>query len=156
MAFRTRAPIDANQHKGLVVQNDNGLGGLLIPSGRSLTGSIPIDVSVVDGSGNQVTSFGSGSSLPSTVVNGQQTVTGTATALPSQALTNGVLIENLSTNSGGNAVSVFIGSSSVTATGSTGGYELQVGATTSAAVANTNGLYVICASGSPIITWIGS
>jgi len=70
MAFRTRAPIDANQHKGLVVQNDNGLGGVLIPTGRSLTNSIPLDVALVDTSGNQATGFGT---LPGAVNVGQTT-----------------------------------------------------------------------------------
>lgn len=72
MAFRTRASIDPNQHKGLVVQNGNGLGGLLIPTGRSLTSSIPIDVSIVDSSGNQIASFGGGT----------QYTTGTSTPSP--------------------------------------------------------------------------
>lgn len=61
MPFRSKAAnIDSNQHKGLVIQNSNGLGGLLIPTGHSLTGSIPLDVAIVDGSGTQITSFGGG------------------------------------------------------------------------------------------------
>lgn len=91
----------------------------------------------------------SGSILPSTLVNNQQTVTGTATALPSGALTVGVIFEALSTNT----VSIFVGGSGVT---TSTGIELQPGGALSAAVSNTNLLYVICASGSPVITWLGS
>lgn len=125
------------------------VGGVLAADGKTVN---PLEL---DSSGNLLVNVAVGGStptLPTTVVNGQQTVSGTATALPSHTLVNGVLIENLSTNS----VSVFVGSSSVTTSGSTGGYELQVGATTSAAVANTNGIYVICATGSPVISFIGS
>lgn len=90
-----------------------------------------------------------GISLPSTLVNGQQTVTTSAVALPSNALTQGVILESLSTNT----VSIFIGGSGVT---TTSGTELQPGASTSVAVSNLDVIYVICASGSPVITWIGS
>lgn len=88
-------------------------------------------------------------SLPAAMVNGQQTVTTSAVALPSNVLEVGVILEALSTNT----VSIFIGGPGVTtATGT----ELQPGASTSAAIANMSGLYVICASGSPVITWLGS
>ncbi len=98
----------------------------------------------------------SANSLPTTPVNGQKTVTTSAVALPSAALTQGIVIENLSTNTGADAVSVFIGKATVTTSGSTGGYELQVGASIGYAGSNLNTLYVICASGSPVISWLGS
>lgn len=80
MSFRTRAAsIDANHHKGIIVQNANGTGGLLVPTGRSLTDAIPIDVSVVNSNGDQITSFGSqvtsGTSVQSTVASSASNVT---------------------------------------------------------------------------------
>lgn len=87
--------------------------------------------------------------LPGTLRNGQQTVTTSAVALPAGALTQGVILESLSTNT----VSIFIGNSSVT---TSNGTELTPGSSVSVAVNNINLIYVICASSSPIITWIGS
>lgn len=84
MAFRTRASIDPNNHKGIIVQNSNGLGGLLVPTGRSSAGAISIDVSVVDGNGNQITSFGSVS----------QPATAIETNVASSASTVSLLISN--------------------------------------------------------------
>lgn len=52
-----RAPIDSNHHKGLVARNAI-TGDELIPTGADLTNSDPLHVAIVDGSGNQVTSFG--------------------------------------------------------------------------------------------------
>jgi hypothetical protein len=87
--------------------------------------------------------------LPSTIRNNQQTVTTSAVALPSGALTQGVILEALSTNT----ISIFVGGVGVT---TSTGTELQPGASTSVAVNNTNVIFVICATGSPVITWIGS
>jgi hypothetical protein len=96
-----------------------------------------------------VTAVASAAELPSTIQNGQQTVTTSAVALPTGALTQGVILESLSTNT----VSIFIGASGVT---TSTGIELLPGASTSVAVNNTNLIYVICASTSPVISWIGS
>lgn len=87
--------------------------------------------------------------LPGTVIAGQKAVTSTVSSLASNALTQGVIIEALSTNT----VSVFVGTSSVTATT---GIELLPGASTSVAVSNTNLIGVITASGSATVTFIGS
>jgi hypothetical protein len=111
-------------------------------------GKTPIPVSVDPATGAIIQEGGS-ASLPSTIVYGQQTVTNTATALPNKVLTQGVILESLSTNT----VSIFIGDASVTV-GT--GVELQIGAALSAAISNLDVLYVICASSSPVITWLGS
>ena len=104
---------------------------------KSTNGALDVDVTI------------NSPPLPSTIVYGQQTVTNVATALPNSALTQGVILESLSTNT----VSIFIGDASVTAST---GVELQVGAALSAAVSNLDVLYVICASSSPVISWLGS
>lgn len=87
--------------------------------------------------------------LPSTLVNGQQTVTTSAVALSTGSLTQGVVLESLSTNT----VSIFVGGAGVT-TGT--GIELAPGGMLGVAVNNTNLIYVICGSTSPIVTWLGS
>lgn len=87
--------------------------------------------------------------LPTALVNGQQTVTTSAVALPSGALTEGVIVEALSTNT----LSVFVGGTGVT---TSTGYELQPGASVGIAVDNASRIYVRCASGSPVVTWVGS
>jgi hypothetical protein len=96
----------------------------------------------------QVSSSGGGS-LPTSIVYGQQAVTATAAALPSGALTQGVIITGLNTNS----ISVFIGDASVT---TSNGVELQPGAALSAAISNTNKLYVVASTTGATVTWLGS
>lgn len=87
--------------------------------------------------------------LATTLVNGQQTVTTSAVALPSGALTQGVVLGSLSTNT----ASIFVGATGVT---TSTGYELQPGASVGMAVDNTNKIFVRCASTSPVVTWVGS
>lgn len=94
-------------------------------------------------------SISGGSSLPAAVVAGQQTVTNTASALPSGPLTQGVIFESLSSNT----VAIYVGPSGVT---TTTGVELQPGAALSAAVNDLSKLFVVCASSAPVITWLGS
>lgn len=52
-----RAPIDSNHHKGLIVRDEIG-GPELDITGASLTNANAMHVAIVDGSGNQITSFG--------------------------------------------------------------------------------------------------
>ena len=59
MSFRSVPNISRNHHPGLLVSNVADNTGLVL-TGRSLTGSQPLDVTIVDGSGNQITSFGPG------------------------------------------------------------------------------------------------
>jgi hypothetical protein len=87
--------------------------------------------------------------LPSTAVNNQQIVTTSAVALPSGVITQGFVLQALSTNS----VSVFAGGVGVT---TATGIELPPGSAVSVLINNTNKIYVICASGSPVVTWLGS
>lgn len=113
-------------------------------------GKTPIPVAVDPATGRLLTnSTGGSNALPTALVNNQQTVTGSAVALPSGALTQGVILESLSTNT----VSVFVGGTGVT---TSTGYELQVGASVGIAVSDTSKIFVICASTSPVVTWIGS
>lgn len=86
--------------------------------------------------------------LASSIYDNQQTVTNTAAALSSQSLTQGIIIEALSTNT----VSVFVGNSGVT---TSNGIELPAGASVTLPINNANLIYVICASSSPVVTWIG-
>lgn len=87
--------------------------------------------------------------LPTALVNNQQTVTTSAVALTSGALTEGVILESLSTNT----VSIFVGGAGVT---TSTGIELQPGASLGVAIDDVSKIYVRCASGSPVVTWLGS
>lgn len=75
-------------------------------------------------------------SNPSTVYSGQQTATVSATALPAQALTNGVVVTALSTNTG----TIYIGPAGVT---SSTGYPLVAGQSISYSVSNLNAVYIL-------------
>ena len=121
----------------------------------SLAGAKAAAVAVVDASGNQITSFGGGSSLVAAPLNGQAkiAVTNTAVQLGSNALTNGVIVTAKSTN----AASITVGGSSVTSTvdGTGNGYILAAGASASWAVSNTNALWINGTSGD-IVSFAGS
>lgn len=87
--------------------------------------------------------------LPTSLVNGQQTVTTSPVALPVGVLTQGAVLESLSTNT----VSIFVGGSGVT---TSTGIELLPGGMLGVAIADTSDIYVVCASTSPVVTWLGS
>lgn len=87
--------------------------------------------------------------LPGVVVSGQQTVTGTAQPLPATALTQGVILTAISTN----LVSIFVGGPGVTPTT---GDELTPGSKDGVAVNDTSDIFIVCVSGSPVVSWIGS
>lgn len=119
-------------------------------SGLASDGSgVAVPVAVDPATGRILTSSTTSGGLPTALVNNQQTVTNSAVALPSGALTQGVVLESLSTNT----VSIFIGGSGVT---TSTGVELAPGGMFGVAVSNTNKIFVICASGSPVLTWLGS
>jgi hypothetical protein len=90
-------------------------------------------------------------SIATTFFTGQKTSTGTAVAISgsSQPLTNGVIVQALSTNMG----LVYIGGSGVT---SSTGFQLQPGQATSIAINNTNAVYVIAISSGDGICYAGS
>lgn len=133
-----RAGFDQNNRNTLIALDNDGSRAIVELYADPLTHRL-----LVDSTG------GSTPSLPTTVINGHQTATGTATALATGALTQGVIFEGLSTNT----VSIFVGGPSVT---TSTGIELQPGAALSAAVADVSDLYIVCASSSPVITWLGS
>ena len=108
----------------------------------------PVEVDPISG-GVLIDIVATGASLPAVVIAGQQAVTGTAVALPSAALTQGVIFTGLSTNT----ISVFVGPAGVTIST---GVELQPGAALSAAVANLNELYVVASTTGATVTWLGS
>lgn len=82
---------------------------------------------------------------------GQQTSNTSAVPFTatSQVLTNGLIIQALSTNT----ASIYIGDKSVT-TGT--GFELQAGQATSIAINNVNKMYVIGSNNSDKCCWIGN
>ncbi len=131
MTSKQRTP----NNESILFAQDTGT-GLAVPV-LSTAGELLVDATL------------SAPSLPSAAVNGQQTATTSAVALPSGVLTQGVVLEALSTNT----VSIFVGTTGVT-TGT--GYELQPGAAVGIAVGNTNEIYIRCASSTPVVTWIGS
>lgn len=88
--------------------------------------------------------------LPTSGFSNQVTVGTTAVQLPSNVLTQGVIVQALSTNS----VSIYLGFSN-TVTTSTGS-ELVAGQATSVAVSNTNAIWAISGSASQKLCFIGS
>lgn len=105
-------------------------------------------LAVVNTDGSPIASAEAGN-LPTVLINNQQTATTSAVALPSGILTQGVVIEALSTNT----VNVFVGGSGVT---TSTGIELPPGAAVSILISNTNLIYIRCASSSPVVSWVGS
>lgn len=150
MSFRTRASIDANSHKGIIVQNANGMGGTLIPTGRELTNSITQDVAIVDGTGNQITSFG-GSTTPSTIYNGKTTVTtaGTRVALASTQAITSVVVKALAANTG----IIYVGNVTVA---STNGFALAAGDSVALDIANLATVYLDSSTNTQSVTYIAS
>lgn len=92
---------------------------------------------------------GGGSTLPASFVANQATVGTSAAALPSNALTEGVIVRALSTNT----VSIYIGPVGVT---TSTGHELLPGESTSVAVSNTNAIYAISGTAAQGLCFIGS
>lgn len=130
----TQRAISPNRHEILYVADSvTSNATYLTATGHAL------DVNIIGASG----------SLPSMLINGQQTVSTSAAALSPGVLTQGVILGSLSTNT----VSIFVGTAAVT---TATGYELQPGASVGVAVADTSDIFVICASSSPVVTWLGS
>jgi len=75
-------------------------------------------------------------SNPTTIYSAQQTVTASATALTSQALSNGIVITAKSTNTG----TTYVGPSSVT---TSNGYALLPGQSISYGVTNANAVWIV-------------
>jgi hypothetical protein len=107
--------------------------------------------SPVDGSGYVEVDCktGCGTSVPTSILAGQQAVTATAAALPSNALTKGLCVEALSTNS----ISIFVGPSGVT---TSTGIELPPKASYCPALSNSNELYVVASTTGASVTWSGN
>ena len=76
---------------------------------------------------------------PATIYSAQQTVTTSAVALASQALSNGLVITADPTNS----AAIYVGPSGVT---TSTGYKLQPGASISYGVTNANAIYIVSAA----------
>jgi hypothetical protein len=85
---------------------------------------------------------------PSTINVGQTTAASTATQLTASSIpmTNGILVQGLSTNK----ASVFVGGSGVT---TTTGFELQAGQAVPLAPANANLIYVISTNNTDSVCW---
>lgn len=103
------------------------------------TGRLLVDASITS----------EGNILPSSFVTGQSSVGISAGALNSNTLTQGIIIQALSTNT----VSIYIGPSGVT---TSTGFELQPGQATSIAVNNTNVIYAISGTAGQGLCFVGS
>lgn len=129
--------------------NLDQVGGAAYALGQTTsTGSMPV---VIASNQSAIPVSGTVTDTPplvSTGFNNQQTVTTSAVALATNTLTQGITIEALSTNT----VSVFVGFSGVT---TSTGLELPPGAAVILPVNNSNAIFVICASSSPVVSWIG-
>jgi hypothetical protein len=104
----------------------------------------------IDASGNlNVTSTGGGGGTTSATINiGQTTSAVTATQLSSSsiAMTNGVVIQALSTNT----ASIYIGNSGVT---TANGFELTAGSSLTISPSNINLVYVIGTNATDKVCW---
>ena len=89
------------------------------------------------------------SANPSAIVAGRQTCSTTATALPSVALTNGPVIQALSTNTG----KVYIGPLGVT---TTTGYPLVAGQPISYGVQQLSAVFIVCDNATDIVAFTGN
>jgi hypothetical protein len=85
---------------------------------------------------------------PATILSGQVTATGTATALASNVLANGIVI----TSAASNTAVVYVGPTGID---NTTGYALSPGGSISYGVANSNGVYIYGASGGTVF-WTGN
>lgn len=114
---------------------------------------VTVPVAVDKATGAVVTEGGGGGSggTNGNLYVGQQTSNTSAVQLTasSEALSNGVIVQALSTNT----ASVFIGGSGVT---TATGFELQPGQATSVAISNLDLLYVIGSDNTDKVTWIGN
>jgi len=108
--------------------------------------------SPVDGSGYVEVDCKTGcsaTSVPTSILAGQQAVTATAAALASNSLTRGLCVQALSTNT----ISVFVGPSGVT---TSTGIELPPKASYCPALSNSNELYVVASTTGASVTWSGN
>ena len=91
-----------------------------------------------------------GVTLPaaSAPVYGQQTSTGTATALPANTLTSGIVLTNIGTTN-----AIWVGGSGLT---TSNGYSLAAGASVGLVVSNTGSIYILQDTGASTLSFIGS
>lgn len=82
------------------------------------------------------------------IYNGQQPVTGTATALTNQPLRT-ICIKALH----GNATAIYLGNSTVS---TSNGMELQADQSWCANITNANLVYVVASGAGPSVSWIGT
>ena len=92
---------------------------------------------------------GGGGVYATGIYSGQQTVTTSAVALPSQALANGVVITAATANTG----TVYVGPSGVT---SSTGYPLAAGQSISYALANLSSIYIIGTNTTDAVAFTGN
>lgn len=106
------------------------------------TTNTPMQVGCVSGCSSAVN--------PATILSGQKTVTASASALASNALTNGVVVKA----DPNNGAAIYIGPSGVT---TATGYKLNPGDAISFAVTNTSALFIISvASTTDTISFTGN
>jgi hypothetical protein len=113
-------------------------------------GSIAVSNVMLDNSIPAGSNVIGGVTLPaaSAPVYGQQASTGTATALPSNALTSGIVLTNI-----GATNAIWIGGSGLT---TSNGYSLAAGASVGLVVSNTSSIYILQNTGASTLSFIGS
>lgn len=89
------------------------------------------------------------SSLPTTPINGQKSVTTSASSIGTATFTEGVVVKALSTNT----ASIFVGDSNIT---TSTGYELIAGECVSLPVRTLANIYCISSTGTQTLSYIGS
>ena len=86
------------------------------------------------------------------IIAGAQTCTATATALPSGALANGIVL----TADPSNTATIYVGGPAVTTTGATQGYPLVAGQSISYGSTALSMIYLVCSGTGPILHFTGN
>jgi hypothetical protein len=160
-ATGSSVPVDA-YYMGISDQTGKLTGAVSANTARGTTGNGLLGVGVLGFDGTdwqyvgvnsnrlKVTMAGAtGTPVAGTIYNGQKAVTASAAAIASsQALTQGVTIEALSTN----AISVFVGANGVS---DSTGIELPPGASITLPINNLNLAYVIASTTGASVSYIG-
>lgn len=123
----TNLPVEIQADANGVLQVNNINGSL--PAGSNVIGGVTLPAA-------------------SAPVYGQQTSTGTATALAANTLTSGIVLTNIGTTN-----AIWVGGSGLT---TSNGYSLAVGASVGLVVSNTGSIYILQNTGASTLSFIGS
>lgn len=160
--FPAMAPVDVTQWDGANITSQPVAIGTGTPSGNApavnasiyvgvapVSGTAPVPISATTAANSNTNAITVTVSLPTAILSGQQAVTASATALATNTLAKGIVVEAKSTN----AISVYVGATGVT---TSTGLELPPGASATFQVTNSNAIFVVAATTGATVTWAGN